>query len=85
VVAHYADAQWRELGGQISGECLFGGLRWAVASTNGMPSREWVAVTVMMTPDSFGTIRRAARRAVRKYEVARVLLSPSSKRTIARR
>ncbi len=31
--------------------------------------REWNAVTVMITPDLFGTIRRAARRAVRKYDM----------------
>jgi hypothetical protein len=35
-----------------------------------MPVREWSAVTVMITPDLFATIRRAARRAVRKYDLA---------------
>jgi hypothetical protein len=34
-----------------------------------MPVREWSAVTVMITPDLFAIIRRAASRAVRKYEV----------------
>ena len=37
--------------------------------TSGRPSREWVAVTVMITPDLLGTIRRAAKRAVRKYDL----------------
>jgi hypothetical protein len=34
-----------------------------------MPAREWSAVTVMITPDLFATIRRAARHAVRKYDL----------------
>jgi len=39
--------------------------RW-LFFTNILPG---IAVTVMITPDPFGTIRRAARRAVRKYDV----------------
>jgi hypothetical protein len=35
-----------------------------------MPVREGIEVTVMITPDRFATIRRAARRAVRKYDLA---------------
>jgi hypothetical protein len=34
-----------------------------------VPVREGVAVTVMITPDVFATIRRAAMRAVRKYNL----------------
>jgi len=37
--------------------------------TNGTPVREGVEVTVMITPDLFATIRRAARRAVTKYDL----------------
>jgi hypothetical protein len=37
--------------------------------TNGTPVREVIAVTVMITPDPFATIRRAARRAVTKYDL----------------
>jgi hypothetical protein len=35
----------------------------------GMPVREMTAVTVMITPDRFATIRRAASRAVTKYDL----------------
>ena len=38
-----------------------------------MPVREWDAVTVMITPDLRGIMRRAAEREVRKYEVAWVV------------
>jgi hypothetical protein len=34
-----------------------------------MAVREGIDVTVMITPDLFSTIRRAARRAVRKYDL----------------
>jgi hypothetical protein len=34
-----------------------------------VPVRERREVTVMITPDPFAIIRRAARRAVRKYDV----------------
>jgi hypothetical protein len=34
-----------------------------------VPVRDGVAVTVMITPDRFRSIRRAARRAVRKYDL----------------
>jgi hypothetical protein len=37
--------------------------------TNGVPVREMVAVTVMITPERFWIILRAARRAVRKYDL----------------
>ena len=37
--------------------------------TKGTPVRDGVEVTVMITPDPAATIRRAARRAVRKYDV----------------
>jgi hypothetical protein len=42
--------------------------------TNGVPVLEGVAVTVMITLDRFATIRRAARRAVRKYDLAYVAI-----------
>jgi hypothetical protein len=34
-----------------------------------MPVREGMAVTVMITPDRFGIMCLAARRAVRKYDL----------------
>jgi hypothetical protein len=67
----HANALRCKLGGQGSSECLLGGLRRAVAALpfNGVPVRAGIAVTVTITPDSLGTIRRAATRAVRKYDV----------------
>ena len=39
-----------------------------------MPVREGTDVTVMITPDRLATIRRAARRAVRKYDLVQVAI-----------
>src|SRR5512140_3042975 len=41
---------------------------------NGVPVREGVEVTVMITPDRLTAIRRAARRAVRKYDLVYVTI-----------
>src|SRR4029079_18461421 len=41
---------------------------------NGVPVRDGVEVTVMITPDPLATIRRAARRAVRKYDLVYVAI-----------
>ena len=66
----HANALGCELGGQISSECLLGGHRRTVAAVQREPFRAGSAVTVMITPDLFGIMCRAARRAVRKYDVA---------------
>jgi hypothetical protein len=41
----------------------------ATPPINGMPVREGIEVTVMITLDCSAIIRRAARRAVRKYDL----------------
>ena len=46
-----------------------------------MPSLDGVDVTVMMTPARFGTIRRAASRDVRKYDLAYVSMGRTKSST----
>ena len=71
----HANALRCELGGQVPSECLHGGHRRTAASHQWeCPSARGVEVTVMITPDPFATIRRAARRAVRKYDLVYVAI-----------
>ena len=65
----HANAVRCELGGETPSERLLGGIRWAVAPHQGDARPRVDAVTVMITPDRFAIIRRAARRAVRKYDL----------------
>jgi len=67
--ADHTDPVRGQLDGERTGERLLGCLRRTVAPCRGKPVREEIAVTVMITPDPFGIMDRAASRAVRKYEV----------------
>jgi len=64
-----SNAVGRELSGQTRVSDSTALIAGPTPPIKGMPVLAGVEVTVMITPDRFRTIRRAARRAVTKYDL----------------